>query len=172
MALTPAQRQDVEKAEVELDRQVGLAERWLKEKTGGLTGEYLLNDAERAAVKNAREEIVRAGTWRSTWRQWAEAAWHPDGYVYRFDHYLQVGRDIAGALAFHTKQGFNASAFNLAAVAVEEKATAAAEVVQKGFDKLEDAADALAKPWPWWVKGLLGIAGLAVAAGAARGLVK
>ena len=147
MGFTVTQRQDVLRAEAELNRATAYARAWLQQMTGGFTGTALLNMAELAAVKNTREELQRAEEWRTTWRTWAEDAWHPDGYVYKLSHYMQVGKDIAAALAFHTKQGVNASAFNLAEEAIEKKVAAVNKAVEEGLDAAEDAAKRFAGPW-------------------------
>lgn len=147
MGFTVMQRQDVQRAEAELSRAAAYARAWLQQMTGGFTGTALLNMAELAAVKNTRDELQRAEEWRTTWRTWAEDAWHPDGYVYKLSHYMQVGKDIASALAFHAKQGFNASAFNLAAEELEQKAERIAQVAEQAAETLQQGAKALAGPW-------------------------
>ena len=171
MGFTVTQRQTVQTAEAELNRAAANGRAWLQQMTGGFTGAALLNGAELAAVKSTRDELLRAEQWRNTWRTWAEDAWHPDGYVYKFSHYLQVGKDIASALAFHTKQGFNASAFNLAAEDLEQKAERIAQVVEEAAETLEKGAKALASPWPLPVKAGMGLLSLVLLGAAARKVV-
>jgi hypothetical protein len=172
MAFSVADLKRADEAGAELATMVALSKRWLQEKTGGWTGETLLNDAEKAAVKATRDELVRAETWKTTWRAWAEKGWHPDGYAYKLSHYLQVGADIAKALSFYTKQGHNASAFNLIEDAAEKKLEAVGKTAEQALKKLEDTASTLAKPWPWWVKGVLGLLGLAATGAVVRKVVK
>ena len=173
MAFTsPADRKRYDEARTELDRSAGNAERWLKQMTGGFSGEILLNDAERAAVKATRDELQRVKVWNTTWLQWAQKGFDANGRAYSLNHYLQVGKDLAQALSFYTKQGYNASAFNLAADAAEKKVEQVGKAAESALQKAEDAANKLAGPWSWKTKGLVGLAATAVVGILARGLVK
>jgi len=172
MALTAEQRQSVERARAELDRSTAGAERWLEQMTGGITGDLLLNDAERAAVKATRDEMQRVKEWNTTWRTWVEKGFVPTGHSYKLSHYIQVGKDLAQALSFYTRQGYNASAFNLAADAAEKKVEQVGKAAESALQKAEDAANKLAGPWSWKTKGLVGLAATAVVGILARGLVK
>ncbi|HLK99541.1 MAG TPA: hypothetical protein VK539_03110 [Myxococcaceae bacterium] len=155
MALTSAQQESVRRAEAELARAVAYSSAWLKAQTGGLTGELLLNHAERAAVKNTRVELERAESWRTTWRRWAEAGFDDKQHAYPVGFYLQVGKDIASALNFHTKAGFNASAFNLIGEAAEKKVAAANKAAEEALAAAGDAAKRLAGPWSLKTKAKL-----------------
>lgn len=164
MSLTPTEQESVRRAEAELARAAMNSRAWLTQQTGGLTGELLLNDAERAAVKNTRVELERAESWRTTWRTWAEEGFDDKRHKYPVSFYLQVGKDIASALSFHTKAGFNASAFNLIGVAAEKKVAAVNKALEEGLAAAEDAAKKFSGSWSLATKAKLAGAGAALVA--------
>jgi hypothetical protein len=166
---TSAEMTQMDRAATELQRVRTRAMQWAADKQGGIFADYLLTDAERAAVKNVGDTDDMAAEWLSTWRVWAERNRDNTGASYPVSFYLRVGKDLADAFDFHVKAGVNASAFKAVADAVSASAgdvvggvTRTGQAATNLLGAAEGLTKALNQPWPTWVKVALGVGGLCV----------
>jgi hypothetical protein len=167
---TGAELQKMDDAARELRRLMKPALDWAKAQDEGYFTSFLRNNAEDALLKNIRDTEKLAQEWFTTWRSWAERGLNGTGGAYPVDFYLRVGKDLGSAFATYSQLQLQAGAFVLGQTVsatvstVADSTVRAGEAVTNVLKGAEDAAKALAKPWPTWVKLLLGAGGLSIAA--------